>query len=218
MADPTTENTKLTFIQSVQRNFLTGLFLLLPLILSVYILVWLYTTITAPTVQVLKQLFPELQGGTWALEMSVFAFCLNITLVIVVGLLTRYVIGRRIFLFFEALVSQVPVLSKVYGGVKQIVQGFSLDKKAVFQKVVLVEFPTPNSRVIGFVTGSADRVTDGEPSWYVFVPTTPNPTSGFLIVVKVRETREVDLSVGDAIKMIISGGTLIPSTIAGRSA
>jgi uncharacterized membrane protein len=215
MDSQSTQTTSLTWRQSLQRSFLAGLFLLLPLLVSVYILVWLYTLITGPTVHLFQRLFPDLKDSQSAIVVSLLAFLLSIGLVLVVGVLTRFIIGRRIFRFMESLVEQVPVFNKIYGGIKQILQGFSPDRKDVFQQVVLVEFPRTGSYTIGFVAGSSSCRTpreEGQRMLNVFVPTTPNPTSGFLLIVRADQVQVLDVSVADGIKMVISGGTAVPES------
>ncbi len=215
MADSTSETPRLTFFQSLQRYFLTGLFLLLPLIISVYILVWLYTEITSPTVQLLQKLYPNLAEKEWVVAVSIFAFCFNIGLVLAVGAFTRHVMGRRVFQFFESLLAQVPIFNRVYAGTKQIIEGFSPDKKSIFQQVVLVEFPRAGSYAIGLVTcETQEQLAKGvsKSAVNVFIPTTPNPTSGFLLVVAREQTRVLDMTVADAIKLVISGGAVMPET------
>lgn len=207
------EAPRLTLIQSLQRDFIAGLFLLLPLIISIYVLIWLYATVTGPTVHLLKQFYPSMRGRGWEIGVSIFAFLFNIGIVLTAGIVTRNVIGRRLFLFFEALVGQVPVLNKIYGGTKQVLDGFSPGKKAGFQRVVLVEFPRVGSYSVGFVAGVAKgqlAALGEEERLNVFVPTTPNPTSGFLLVVESKQVKDLDISVADAIKLVVSGGSVIP--------
>ncbi|MDD2707755.1 MAG: DUF502 domain-containing protein [Verrucomicrobiae bacterium] len=213
MVSETTHARKLTLRQSLQRNFIAGLFLLLPLVVSIFILAWLYSTITDPTVQILKQVFPELQTSGWAPWLSVFALSFTLGLVVGAGFCTRHVLGRKMFQLLERMVLQVPVLNKVYAGSKQIIEGFSPDKKSGFERVVLVEFPRAGSYAVGFVTGE-DRgilAMEGKKGMLtVFVPTTPNPTSGFLLVVASEQVKNLDVSVAEGIKLVISGGTAIP--------
>lgn len=213
MADPTTENPRLTPFQLLQRYFITGLFLLLPLIISIWILAWLYTTISQPTVQLLQQRYPELAERDYAVAVSIGAFVVNIGIVLGVGAFTRHVVGRRAFHFFETLLAQVPIFNKVYAGTKQIIEGFSPDKKSVFQQVVMVEFPKAGSYAIGLVTCETQEELAkdlGGPAVNIFIPTTPNPTSGFLLVVRRDQVRKLDMTVADAIKLVISGGTVMP--------
>jgi uncharacterized membrane protein len=211
MAASTPEPQKLKLLQSLRRNFIAGLFLLLPLIISIYVLVWLYGTITGPTLRILEEFYPELQKQKWAVWLGIAAFIFNITLVIIVGSITRYVIGRRLFSAIENLVERIPILNTIYTSTKQILEGFSPEKNAIFQKVVLVEFPCPNSYSIGFVTGhSRDERVSSEPLLNIFVPTTPNPTSGYLLLVTDKQVKTLNMSAADAMKLVISGGVVGP--------
>ena len=107
----------------------------------------------------------------------------------------------------------IPGLGTVYNSVKQIVATFGSERKNLFNKVVLVQFPRVGCWSIGFLTNKAQgepQSRAGAQMWTVFVPTTPNPTSGFLLIVPPSEVVELEMSVGDGMKMILSGGAVIP--------
>jgi uncharacterized membrane protein len=109
---------------------------------------------------------------------------------------------------------RVPLIGAIYASVKQIVETFSSQNRAMFQRVVLVQFPRPGTFAIGFLTSVAKGEAQARTSqelWNVFVPTTPNPTSGFLIMVPREELIDMDMSVGEAMKLIISGGAVTPA-------
>lgn len=109
--------------------------------------------------------------------------------------------------------NRVPLINAVYNTVKQIVQTFSTQRRAVFEKVVLVPFPRTGVYAIGFLTNRARgeaQARTAEELWNVFIPTTPNPTSGFLIMVPRRDIIEMDMTIGDGMKVIISGGGVVP--------
>jgi len=131
-----------------------------------------------------------------------------------VGWVTRLVVGRRMISLTEALIGRVPVLNKTYGFMKEISQTLMSGRKTMFQKVVLVQFPRPGVYSVGFVTsetaGEVQAKTQEEVV-NVFVPTTPNPTSGFLILVPREQLVELEMSVAEGMKMVISGGSVVPS-------
>ena len=107
----------------------------------------------------------------------------------------------------------MPFINTVYRSVKQIVETFGKENRAVFKEVVLVEYPRPNCFVIGFLTNDASGETVeviGKPLTNVFVPTTPNPTSGFLLMLPPEDIFHLKMSVGEGMKMLISGGAVIP--------
>ncbi len=129
------------------------------------------------------------------------------------GFFSRYVLGRMFLSLMERIVDHVPGVNAVYRTVKQIVDTFSSQQKAVFQKSVLIEYPRKGVWVLGFLTSDAK----GEPQERtasniknIFVPTTPNPTSGFLLMVPDEEIIYLDMSIGEGMKLIISGGAVTP--------
>ena len=129
------------------------------------------------------------------------------------GYLSRYVFGRYFGGLAERFIQGIPGVNTVYNTVKQIVDTFSTQHRSLFTKVVLVEFPRKGVYTIGFLTNKARGDLQSKVSeelWSVFVPTTPNPTSGFLLMLPKQEIIELDMSVGDGMKMIISGGTVVP--------
>ena len=130
-----------------------------------------------------------------------------------VGMITAGFVGRLVMGSGERLLAQVPVVRSIYGATKQIFETVLAQSSDAFRKVVLVEFPRPGSWAIGFLTGdSAAAVTEAAPGdrVNVFLPTTPNPTSGFLIFVPREQIRMLRMSVEDGIKMVVSGGIVTP--------
>ena len=131
----------------------------------------------------------------------------------VLGFLSNYVLGKFFISTTEKILGKVPFLSTVYKSVKQIVETFGKENRAVFKEVVLIEYPRPDCYVLGFLTNDASGETEaviGKKLTNVFVPTTPNPTSGFLLLLPREDIFRLDMSVGDGMKMLISGGAVIP--------
>jgi len=144
---------------------------------------------------------------------SLVALILAVFLIGVVGLLARNYFGKRMIEWVDFALLRVPLLNKIYGATKQINDAFSPSNKTAFRTVVLVEFPHPGSYSVGFVTTEQRdevqaRMKDKVLS--VFVPTTPNPTSGFLLLVPEEKAIKLDMSVPDGIKYIISLGAIAP--------
>ncbi|MGE9295691.1 MAG: DUF502 domain-containing protein, partial [Puniceicoccales bacterium] len=129
------------------------------------------------------------------------------------GFLSNYFIGRIFITLGEKFIDRLPFVNTVYKTVKQIVDTFSKQQKAVFQKVVLTEYPRKGVYVIGFLTSEAKgeiQERTGADVVNIFVPTTPNPTSGFLLIVPREEITEMDMTVAEGMKVIVSGGAVIP--------
>lgn len=208
-----------SFLKSVRNAFLTGVVVLAPLTVTILVFEWLVGAIGGrfkDTVILFLARFidvPLLSDPGLQLFWNVVATVLVLVMVTVLGYLSGYVGGRFLLGQAERAVQRVPLASAVYSTVKQIVSAFSAKRRASFERVVLVPFPRPGCYVIGLLTGKApaetrDRI--GRELWNVFVPTTPNPTSGFLILFPREEIVELDMSIGDAMKMLISGGAITP--------
>jgi uncharacterized membrane protein len=134
-----------------------------------------------------------------------------------VGGLTRYYIGRKLVQTIDNVLLSLPLLNKIYSTIKQVNNAFSSEKQSSFQQVVLVEFPRPGMHSVGFVTGTGNPEFDqrtGQSVVSVFVPTTPNPTTGFLVLVPQSQLLPLNVSVADGIKFIISLGSAPPEQAA----
>jgi uncharacterized membrane protein len=148
------------------------------------------------------------------------ALAVAVALIGMIGRLTRHYVGKRLIALLDETILHVPLLNKIYGTVKQVNAAFSTGSRSAFKQVVLVEFPRPGLHSIGFVTADdhpevARKI--GTRMVSVFVPTTPNPTSGFLVILPVDQVRKLDMSVADGIKFIISLGAIVPGHDAGLS-
>jgi len=144
---------------------------------------------------------------------DILATLIVVVLVTLLGYASRYVLGKYFFSMGDRFIQGIPGVSAVYNTVRQIVNTFSTQSRHLFSKVVLVEFPRKGCWTIGFLTSAARgeaQAKTAEDVWTVFVPTTPNPTSGFLLIVPRREAVELEMSVGDGMKMVISGGAVVP--------
>jgi uncharacterized membrane protein len=202
-----------------QANFLAGLAIVLPAVISIALLVWLFGTVANITDTLLIFLPHSLTHknhgeGPMYWYWSLAAFVVAIFLIGAVGLLARNYFGKRIIEWVDSALLRVPLLNKIYGTTKQVNDAFSSSNKTSFRTVVLVEFPRTGVFSIGFVTSeqhgeiqakAPDKVV------CVFIPTTPNPTSGFLVLVPEDKVIKLDMSVADGIKYIISLGSIIPA-------
>ncbi|NBB80569.1 MAG: DUF502 domain-containing protein, partial [Verrucomicrobia bacterium] len=136
------------------------------------------------------------------------------------GFGSRFVLGRLLLNGLERLLDRVPFINTVYRTVKQIVDTFSQQKKAVFQEVVLIEYPRKRSYAIGFLTSTAKGETQdvtGQHIVNVFVPTTPNPTSGFLLMLPDEDVTRLQMTITEGMKLVISGGAVVPDHETGEA-
>ncbi len=202
-------------IVSLRNAFFSGLLLLAPLAVTLLVFSWLIDKVGGIFSPVIRVLVPEelLDYGSWRIALNLAATGIALALVTLLGFVSRLFLGKFILGGAERLVQGIPGINSVYNTVKQIVDTFSSKNRNLFSKVVLVQFPRAGVYSVGFLTNKAA----GEPQartaaevWSVFVPTTPNPTTGFLILLPKNEIIELDMSVGDAMKLIISGGSVVP--------
>lgn len=200
---------------SLRTAFLSGLVLLAPLAVTWFVFSRLVDLVGGNFRPIFFFYVPEnvRDHPSLGIVWNVLATLLVIVLVTVLGYFSRYVFSHYFGNLAERVINNIPGVNTVYRTVKQIIETFTAQKRAVFEKVVLIEFPRKDAWVIGFLTnraqGEVQERTDEE-VWTIFVPTTPNPTSGFLVMVPRRDIRELQMTVGEGMKLIISGGTVAP--------
>ena len=204
-----------------QANFWAGLVIVLPAVISIAVLRWLFGTVANIT-DTLLIFVPERfthhdQGnGPMYWYWSLVALALAVGLISIVGLLARYYFGQKVIEWADTTLMSIPLLNKIYSATKQVNDAFSATNKTAFRKVVLVEFPHAGAYSIGFITSDQQeevRIKTGQKVVCVFVPATPNPTSGFLLMVPEEKVIKMDMSVPDAIKYVISLGAILPGYV-----
>lgn len=209
--------------EGFRKAFITGLLFCLPVSLTIYIIVWLVNFLASPARGGLKyvlQIFGVEMQNTPLFNAGVTIVAALIVAVFIafIGFVSRNLFGRFFIGLFEKLLHRLPMVRSIYSAIKQIIDTFSVGgKEETFSRAVMVEFPRRECWTIGFVTheGATEfsRLA-GTPLVHVFVPTTPNPTGGYMILVPSNEVRVLDVSVADAMKMIVSGGAVIPAGMA----
>jgi uncharacterized membrane protein len=210
-----------SFFARWQANFWAGLVIVLPAVISVAVLHWLFGTVANITDTLLIFLPTKLthhpdgnQQMYW--YWSVVALALAVFLIGVVGFLARNYFGRKIIEWVDSALLRIPLLNKIYSATKQVNDAFSSTNKSAFRTVVVVEFPHPGVYSIGFITSEQQeevQAKTGRKVVCVFVPATPNPTSGFLLMVPAEKVVKLDMSVADGIKYVISLGAILPGHI-----
>jgi uncharacterized membrane protein len=138
---------------------------------------------------------------------------LTIVLLYTVGGVTTNVVGKRVVRAGETLVDRLPFVKVIYQSSKQVLETFTTGSTRAFQRVVLVPFPTKESHTVGFVTHVGKDANTGESLYSLFVPTVPNPTTGYVLVVRPSDVVELDWSIERAVKAIMSGGVLMPDAV-----
>jgi uncharacterized membrane protein len=199
-----------------RMSFLAGLAVVLPGVVTLAIVKWLFGTISSFT-DILLFFLPatithEDNGvGPVYWYWSLLAIVVAALLVTLIGLLAKNFIGRRMIDLADNLMLRVPVLNKIYGTIKQVDQAFTSGKKTSFQTVVLVEYPREGIYSVGFITSEHAPEVDektGKKCVCIFIPTTPLPTGGFLIIVPEEKVIKLDMSVPEGLKYIISIGAI----------
>jgi len=192
----------------IKRNFLAGLLVLLPISLTIYVIFFLFKIVD----RLIDYLPPKYNPQTYIpFYMPGLGFILLIFIIFFIGVLARNYIGNKLVGFWEQLVGKIPFIRSIYIATKQLAETVFLKTDKNLKRVVLVEYPRKGLYVIGFTTG----ITKGEIQdktkhkvINVFIPTTPNPTSGFYLLVPEEDLSYLDMSVEDAFKLIISGGII----------
>ena len=196
------------------RNaFLSGVLLLAPLVVTVWAFRKVVDLVGGSFRPFYEDLIPRALEGV-PLLWDLLATGVVVVLVTLFGFLSNYVLGKFFWSLAERTIQRIPGVGAVYNAVRQIVATFGSQNRSMFSQVVLVQYPRAGCWTIGFLTNRAQaepqlRAGAGE-LWTVFVPTTPNPTSGFLLMLPRAEVVELDMSVGDGMKMILSGGAVTP--------
>lgn len=200
------------------RNLLfAGLLILAPVYLTIYVLVLLFRFMDGIFAPLIDRTLATFLGER-SLHIPGLGIVLTLVVVLFLGWLSKQVVGRRILDIIENLIRRIPIAKSVYGATKGVLEAVSRDQADAFKRVVLIEYPRKGIYGIAFVTNSPVRWDGSDPRLSedlvpVFVPTTPNPTSGFLLLVPQREILDCPLTIEEGIRMVVSGGILQPKAI-----
>jgi uncharacterized membrane protein len=195
-----------TFRHHIQSKFITGVVIVLPIGITVVLLGMMFTW--------LDSLFAPIAFRLMDRHIPGLGIISTLLLIFGVGLLVTNIVGRAFVTFGETLVAKIPFIRNVYSGAKQFLETLTIEQRRTFTQVVLIEYPKKGSYTIGFVTGDTTgeiQENFSEPFVNVFVATTPNPTTGFLLLVPRRDAIVLPISIEDGIKMVVSGGIIYPS-------
>jgi uncharacterized membrane protein len=198
-----------------RANFLAGLAIVLPAVITLAVVRWLVGTVSNVTDVLLiflpTSLTHERAGeGPMLWYWSLLALALAVLLISLIGRSARHYAGKKLIEWVDIALLRIPLLNKIYGAVKQVNEAFTTNSKTAFKQVVMIEYPRAGAYSIGFVTTESPPEGTGVSKSLigVFIPTTPNPTSGFLVLVKPEEVIRLSMSVPDGIKYIISLGAI----------
>lgn len=193
-----------------RARMVSGIAVLIPLFITLWVLRALFGFTVGMVLPVLgpavDHLPPLARVGLSALLLLLLVYGL--------GELAAHVVGRRILSFGDEILLRVPLVRVIYKVSRQVVSSFQRQDRSAFKAVVLVEFPHPGMKAIGFVTSTHSRA-DGSEWMSVFIPTTPNPTTGFLQIVPASEVVATDFTVEEAFQMVMSLGVMSPERLGG---
>ena len=197
-------------MQSFKRYFVAGLLVWVPLAATYFVLAFSINLIDRTLLLLPPQYRPEALLG---FEIPGLGVILTVLAVVLTGFFVANFFGRSVVNAWENLLSRIPLVRSVYGAVKQITASLFSDASKSFSEVVLVEYPRREMWMLAFVTGDTPKKIEhvlGESMVNIYVPTTPNPTSGYYIMVPERDIRRLDISVETGLKMILSAGVVNP--------
>jgi|TARA_B000000532_G_scaffold236394_1_gene222675 uncharacterized membrane protein len=188
-------------IKNIKTKFIAGLAALVPIVLTFYLLRFIYILMNQISIPIVKKYF--------GLEIPLLGICIMFILIYLLGIFVTNLIGLKILELGELILKKVPLVSTIYITLKQITNTLNFKNSQTFQGTVYIEYPKKDLWTIAFISGSSKNKNNNN-YFHLFVPTTPNPTSGFFIVIRKNKTIPTGLSVEDSLKTIISGGLLAP--------
>ena len=190
-----------SFIKNIKTKFIAGFVALIPIVLTFYVFRFVYTLMNQMSNPIVKEYLN--------IEIPFFGIFVIIISIYLLGLIVTNLIGKKILNIGELILKKVPLVSTIYITLKQITNTLALNTNHSFEGTVYIEYPKKDLWTIAFISGSSKNST-GVEYYNLFVPTTPNPTSGFYIVIRKNKTIPTGISVEESLKTIISGGMLAP--------
>lgn len=193
-------------LRRLRRYLLTGLVVIAPVGITVWVLLAIF--------QFLDAILGDPLRAALGFRIPGLGIFLLLLFVLVVGWVVHRAAGRQLLHWWNTALSRFPLTGRIYNALSQIVQSVLGEQKRLFRRTVLIPYPTEGTWAVAFVTNEEAPVMSrliGEPCLNVFMPTTPNPTSGFLVVVPRARVIETDISIEDAMKLVFSGGAVSPT-------
>jgi uncharacterized membrane protein len=190
-------------IKHIRRIFLTGLLVFLPIVVTFSIVGWLFNKIDS--------LFREPLETIFGFPLVGIGFVLTILLVFITGIIASNFFGKKFISWAECIIRKIPIVKTIYIAIKQIIDTVFEDRQKAFKSAVLVQYPSKGIYALGFITSEAPSEIQkkcNEDMESIFIPTTPNPTSGMLVMIPEKDIIFLDMPVESAIKLIISGGII----------
>jgi uncharacterized membrane protein len=206
---------------NIRNRLISGIFLIVPFAVTIVVVRWLFQVlagflrpIVAKVIEWIPRTHPLQEIPAVYIQYAVsLATILSLLLIIyLVGAIAKFVAGRRLLAIGEKIVLRIPLARTIYTATKQVTTALSLQDNPAFKSVVLVEFPRRGAYAVGFLTGmTKDSLNNA--FCKVFIPTTPNPTTGFFELISADEVLQTEMTIEEAFKMIISGGIVSPDIL-----
>lgn len=205
-------------MSSLRKYLLAGIVALAPLLVTVALINWL-VEMSDRAIALLPE--PYKPSNMFGIDLPGMGILLALVFIVVIGALTTHFIGSYLMGLVNGIMERIPVIRTVYKATRQLLESIFSDNSKAFQRVVMVQFPDRGRWVIGFVTGQSELPTEhgGDPFISVFIPSTPLPTTGWLLFVDESELLHLEMSVEEGMKLVLSGGALPPvaASSAGKS-
>jgi len=201
------------FKKNTRRKMITGLLVVFPIFVTFFVIKFLFNVIggiLSPLVIKAVGFFgfsPNSKIDEFVI--TSVAFVLTFVALYSIGVIATNFMGKFIISFFERILHNVPIIKNVYTSSKKLIEIISLPSRQSFKRVVIVEYPRAGMKAFAFVTGGI-KAEDGTELTSLFIPTTPNPTSGFLLYLPEEDISETNLNIEEGMKLIVSGGILVP--------
>jgi len=205
------------FKKNTKRKIITGLLVVFPIFITYIVIKFLFGLIGGLLSPVVKESFILLGVSLRNSKVDEFvttsvAFVLTFAALYFIGAIATNFFGKLIIGFFEAILNKTPIIKNIYTSSKKMIEIISIPGRKAFKRVAIVEYPRVGMKVFAFVTGNV-KIKDGTELTSVFIPTVPNPTSGFLIYLPDEDIVETDLTIEEGMKLIVSGGILVPAQL-----
>ncbi len=200
-----------TRLQRLRRTIMAGLTIIAPLWVTGWVLKTLFNWADGFSAPLIRQVAKPF--GYPEFHIPGLGFVLTFIILWVVGALAANVVGRSLWQFARETLEGLPLVRTIYAPVHQLMETLTSPGKAGFEKVVLVEYPRTGIWTLGFLASDVPREAEAAPAHSIFVPTAPNPTTGFMLIVPPEQLRPTDLSIEEALKMIVSAGVVVPPAL-----
>jgi uncharacterized membrane protein len=198
-------------LADIRRYLISGLLVWLPLWITLLVLKFMVDILSGVLLLLPHRIQPDVLLGFHIPGIGVL---ITLVVILLTGMITTNFLGRRLFSAWDSLMGRIPLVRSVYNGVKQVSETLFTPGGQSFRKVLLVEYPRKGLWSLAFQTGDGTdtvvKILDGEEMVSLFIPTTPNPTSGFLMMAAKKDVQEIDMSVDQALKFVISLGVVQP--------